>query len=94
MFWLDVLRGVIAFVCLVSIAIMVDSFIKYHDYWNSKTRDYWYARVMWTVGGVAGSIEGIVRGIPMKYSYVIVVAASLTTLKGNLKKGRWGGVRE
>jgi hypothetical protein len=93
-FWETLIRAFIGIVCIISLVIMTDSFIKYRQHWNTKTLDYWYARVMWTVGGLSACIEGIIRQLPMRYSFVFVVAAALTTLKGNLRKGRWGGIRE
>lgn len=94
MFWVTSIRVITGIICIISLVIMIDSFLKYRQYWNTKTLDYWYARVMWTVGGLSVCVEGVIRHLPIRYSFVFVVAAALTTLKGNLRRGRWGGVRE
>ena len=94
MFWIDLFRILIGCVCVVSLYIMSQSFLRYRDEWNSKTRDYWYARVVWTVVGLSSAIEGIIRGTPFRYTLIFIAAASFATLKGNLQKGKWGAEQD
>lgn len=88
---IEVIRILVVIVCFASLILMTHDFYKYHDDWNQKTRDYWYGRVMWTLVGISGGIEGTLRHTPFRYSLVLLIAAALATLKGNLQRGKWGG---
>lgn len=88
--WPLILRIVIVTICLISCVLMTAGYVRYHKIWNQKTRDYWYGRMAWSVFGAAGSIEGIIRMSPLRYSTVFLIAAAVVTLKGNLQKGSWG----
>lgn len=88
--WTFILRSVIIAICLTSCVLMTVGFVRYRTLWNQKTRDYWYGRMAWSVFGVAGSLEGIIRATPLRYSTAFLIAAALVTLKGNLQKGNWG----
>lgn len=91
MVWIDVVRVVILVVCVTTLVLMSRAFFRQRNKWNEKTRDYWYGRMMWALVGVSSAIEGIARGVPFRYTLILIAAASLATLKGNLRKGPWGG---
>lgn len=90
MFLINLFRILIGIACAMSIILMVAGFARHHHGWNSKTRDYWYGRLMWTVVGVSSAVEGIARGTAFRYTLIFMAAAALATLKGNLQKGTWG----
>lgn len=69
---------------------LVGGLIKQKDYWNVKTRDLWYSRLMYAVLQIVLSAEGIYYGRDSTYSLAFVTAAGLVTAKGLYKKGAWG----
>ena len=88
--WHDWARLVIFFVCLTSIIILIKRFRLNRNGWNSKTRDYWYSLVMWSLAGCVITVEGVYQDSDFGFRGVFVIAASLITLKGLLQKGEWG----
>jgi hypothetical protein len=84
------LRCILLTVCLVSVVILANRYRVNRDNWSSKTRDYWYAQLMWCVAGVAIPLEGILRQTPFRYSFTLLLAASIVNLIGLRKKGPWG----
>lgn len=90
MFWINLLRVVIIVMCLASLILMARDFRVHGKGWNEKTRDYWYGRNMWTLTGLIGCVEGIVRGVPFRYTLIFFTVAALVTLKGNMQRGGWG----
>jgi hypothetical protein len=74
-----------------SFLILLNRFRVGRSDWNTKTRDYWYALTMWTFAASCGTIESLIRGLSIRYSIVLSIAAAATTLSGVLRKGTWGG---
>lgn len=58
--------------------------------WNVKTKDYWFALVMWSLSGCVFTIQGIVLNRPLTPGFVFLIAAILVTGKGLSRKGDWG----
>lgn len=88
--WHDYWRLINLLVAAVCVFLLGRRFAKNGVNWNTKTRDYWYALVMWCVAGFAISLEGIVRDSPLGARLVFTTAAVLVTLKGLTRKGTWG----
>jgi hypothetical protein len=88
--WHDYLRMLNLLVSATCIYLLSHRFAKKSNSWNSKTRDYWFALVMWSVAGAALSIEGIIRDSPSGARLVFILSAAIATLVGLLRKGSWG----
>lgn len=73
-------------VCLVALLLLVRKFRSTHATWDSKTRAYWYALVMWTFASLASVSESLYRHLPYKYSIVLSTSAALATLVGAIRK--------
>jgi hypothetical protein len=89
--WHDYVRAFSFFIslgCLVT--LMVRWKQKRHE-WNSKTMDYWYALVMWTLSGLVFTAQGVALDRPMTPGFVFLVMAILVTSVGLHKRGTWGG---
>lgn len=86
----DITRFVIFVLCAFSFVLMGFGFYFHSSCWNSKTRDYWYGRMMWNVVGMSAMLEGWIRHTPFRYSLIFIFVATIITLKGNLSKGAWG----
>lgn len=89
-----VLRLFVITACLISMVAMGLGFFRYHKYWNEKTRDYWFGRLMWCIVGITGCTEAIIRNTSFRYSIVFFIVAAAVTLKGVLTPGEWGTPRE
>lgn len=61
-----------------------------HKQWNTKTRDFWYSRLMWAFTQVSLSVDGIVQHIGISFSLPLITAAGLVTMKALAAKGSWG----
>lgn len=85
--WLRLANLVISFSCVY---ILGQRFSKSGADWNVKTKDYWFALVMWSVAGSALAIEGIFRDSSPGARLVFLFIASAVTLKGLLRRGSWG----
>lgn len=89
--WHDWLRLAAFFVSLYSFAMLV---YRYQTgggkNWNVKTKDYWFALVMWSLSGCAFTIQGIALDRPFTPGFVFLIAAILVTGKGIRRKGDWG----
>ncbi len=90
MFWVTVIRILVIWSCSVAIGAMVFQISKHRAEWNPKTIDLWYGRMMWCVFGVSAAIEGLIRETPFRYSQILLLGASLATLRGILTPGSWG----
>lgn len=66
-------------------------FRKFGDNYTGKTKDYWYALLMWAVVGVVTMAQGIYLNRPLTPATIIIAAAVLVTGKGLHSKGSWGG---
>lgn len=90
MHWLLLWRFSILLVSCASVFFLLRRFYKFHDSWNTKTRDYWYALFMWSISGVGVALEGILRQSPFRFVLVIITAAAIVTLIGVIRRGTWG----
>lgn len=90
MFWINIWRILIFTICFLSFLIMTVGFKRHRKNWNTKTRNYWAGRVMWTCAGMAITLESLIRHTPWRINLIFLTAAALVTLKGNLQKGSWG----
>ena len=88
--WHDYLRFILLLACCVSFVMLVHKYLGHRKYWNMKTKDYWYALLMWSIAGISYGTEGIVRDRPLGPTLVFVFAAAVVSVKGVLKKGAWG----
>lgn len=89
--WFDWLR---VFDAVLSLYCMYALIRRYRDKgktWNRKTRDYWYALLVWSAAGLSIAIQGVFFDLPITPSLVLLTAASLTAAKGVSTKGSWGG---
>lgn len=89
--WHDILRFVVFLVSLYAMTVLVLRWRQYSREWTNKTKDYWYALLMWTFVGVVGSIQGILLDRSLTPATVVLTAAVLVTAKGLHTKGAWGG---
>lgn len=88
--WHDFVR-VLAF--FISVFCLVKLGIRYQQAgrnWNVKTKDYWFALVMWSLAGCVFTVQGVVLDRPFTPGFVFLTAAILVTGKGLARKGSWG----
>lgn len=85
--WLRLANLIVSFAC---VCVLGHRFSKRGNSWNVKTKDYWFALVMWCVAGSALAIEGIYRDSPPGARLAFLFIASAVTLKGLLRGGAWG----
>lgn len=80
--------------CAVCIVVLKRRYSE-HNYkgtpWTPKTRDLWFALVIWTVSGFAFSFEGMLENRPLEPRPIFYLLASTVTAIGVLRKGEWGG---
>lgn len=89
--WLDFFRIGVFLISIWCFMTLLRRFHQYNKDWSDKTRDYWYALLMWTVVGIVAPIQGIVLNRPLTPAFAVMFAAILTTGKGLHTKGAWGG---
>lgn len=89
--WHDLARVAIFFTCFLCLFVLILRFWQEGQNWNTKTKDYWFALLMWTLSGCIFSIQGVALDRPFTPGFVFLVAAALVTSKGLFRKGRWGG---
>lgn len=89
--WHDWFRLVGLLICVYTLAILASRSARFRSEWNTKTRDLWFALVMWTLTGVALAVEGVVEDRPLEPRLVFYFIASVIGLKGIIRKGSWGG---
>lgn len=89
--WHDFWRIAIIFSCVISAYALLVKFKRYHNDWNTKTRDLWFALWAWNLGGMVAMIEGIAQDLPGGTRLVFLTAASLVTIVGLTRRGYWGG---
>lgn len=93
--WHDYIRLLAFVVSLYSLVMLVVRYRKNGGQdWNVKTKDYWFALVMWSSAGCVLSIQGIALNRPLTPGLVLMTAAILVTGKGVFKKGPWGSGRD
>lgn len=80
--------------CLMSLwcfGMLIVRFRQNSGDWTSKTVDYWYSLLMWTVVGAVTSIQGVVLDRELTPGHMAAIAAVLVTGRAIHKKGPWGG---
>lgn len=88
--WIDIWRLALLVVCVGCIGLLAVRMKTNGRNWNPKTRDYWFALLMWCIAGVVLAVEGIIRDSIFSIRLVFVTAAALVTLNGLRRKGSWG----
>lgn len=89
--WHDYVRAFAFFVSLYCLVFLVLRYFQTDGKnWNVKTKDYWFALVMWTLSGCVFTIQGITLDRPFTPGFVFLTAAILVTGKGIRRKGEWG----
>lgn len=88
--WHDFLRVVIFAVSLYSVVYLLRRFPQSGQSWNPKTKDYWFALLMWSIAGCAFTIQGVILDRPFTPATVFLSAAVLVTGRGLHRKGGWG----
>lgn len=88
-----VLRIAVAMVCLFSLVALLVRFKQNSSDWNVKTKDYWYALLMWSLSGLVLAIQGLLESRLITPAIVFATAAALVTGKGLHRKGSWGSDR-
>lgn len=88
--WHDFLRVVIFFISLYCIITLFRRWRRDHKDWNTKTTDYWYALLMWSLAGCVLSAQGVTLDRPLTPGTVFLAAAIVVTGKGLHQKGDWG----
>ena len=88
--WHDVVRVVAFFVSLFSLAKLIIRYQQSRNEWNVKTKDYWFALLMWSLAGCVFTVQGITLDYPFTPGFVFLTAAILVTGKGLHQKGTWG----
>lgn len=89
--WHDVIRVVDAVMALLCLFLLSKRFGQNGNEWNTKTKDYWFAIVLWCLTSVVLAIEGVYEDRPLEPRLVFYVMATAVTLKGLLSKSSWGG---
>jgi hypothetical protein len=89
--WHDFLRLGVFVISIYAFVMLIVRWRQYADEWTDKTKDYWYALLMWTFVGIVGSIQGIIMDRPLTPATVVLTAAVLVTGRGLHTKGAWGG---
>lgn len=88
--WHDIIRVISLGMAIVCLTLLGKRFAKSRDQYNTKTRDYWYATVLWCVASVALALEGMYEDRPMEPRLIFYTLATAVTLKGLLSKSDWG----
>lgn len=88
--WHDYLRVVVFFVSVYGFFALLFRFKNRSEGWNTKTRDYWFALLMWCLAGCVLMIQGVVLDRPFTPGSVFTMAAVFVTAKGLHKRGSWG----
>ena len=89
--WTDVLRVLVLFVSVYCVVLLLIRHQQEALRWNVKTKDLWYALLMWSLAGCVFAVQGIALDRPFTPATVFLTAAVLVTGKGVHRKGRWGG---
>lgn len=89
--WHDYLRVGVLLLSLWCCLTLIRRFRLNNTKWTTKTKDYWYALLMWTFVGITFSIQGIAFDRDLSPALIVVTAAVMVTGKGLNKKGSWGG---
>lgn len=85
--WDDYARVVMIFLNLFTLGLLVERFYVNNHIWNSKTRDLWYALVMWTMGGIVFLLQDMYLDTSVGPGFVFLIAATAIGLKGTLAQG-------
>lgn len=88
--WHDLIRVALGLVSLGCIFLLGTRFRQNSWKWNTKTRDYWFALVMWSIAAVVLAIEGVLRDSDFGARLVFCTIAASVTLKGLASRSSWG----
>lgn len=88
--WHDYLRAGLLLILIYSLVVLIDRFARLRALWNDKTKDYWYAMLMWCIAGVVLLIQGMVLDRGVTPGLILLTASTLVTGRGVHRKGDWG----
>lgn len=88
--WYDIVRILAFFVSLYCLVTLLVRYRQGNVTWNTKTKDYWFALMMWSLSGCVFTVQGLVLDRPFTPGFVFLTAAILVTGKGLSRKGIWG----
>lgn len=88
--WHDILRTLAFFVSIYCVIVLAIHYKRDGRNWNVKTKDYWFALMMWSLAGCVFAGQGVVLDRPFTPGFVFLTAAVLVTGKGLARKGPWG----
>ena len=89
--WVDLGRVAMIVLSLWCCYTLIQKYRKNNEQWTTKTKDYWFALLMWAIAGAVTMTQGILLDRPLTPATVVIVAAVLVTGKGLNQKGAWGG---
>lgn len=89
--WHDIVRLATLLMAFCSLYLLGSRFKVGHKEWNTKTRDYWFASVLWMLASIVLSVEGLLEDRPLEPRLVCYFLATALTLKALLRKEEWGG---
>lgn len=88
--WHDAVRAIAFFVSLYCLVKLIVRYKQNESSWNVKTKDYWFAMVMWSLAGCVFAAQGIALDRPFTPGFVFMSAAILVSGKAMFRKGSWG----
>lgn len=88
--WPDWIRVFNTFTGVLCFIWLMGGLIRQHNQWNSKTRDFWYSRLLWAATQIVISIDGINLGAGFSYGLGFITVAGVITFKGLNRRGKWG----
>lgn len=88
--WHDYVRTLNVLLTLYCLVRLVKAYRIESEGWNTKTRDYWFAFVMWCAAAVVLNSQAIVLDRSFTPAFVFLTAAVLVSAKGLHKFGTWG----
>lgn len=84
------IRVLIATMAFVSIVLLIERYVVHSNNWTSRTKDFWYALLAFSIFSIETSIESIITHQTLGYRVIFLGVAMIATLVGLLKRGSWG----
>lgn len=86
--WHDVVRIFLFWMSIVSVILLLIQIREHGNEWSVRTKDGWFALLMWSMAGVVLTMQGIVLNRPFTPGFVFIAAAILVTGKAAYTKHR------